>query len=96
MSELETELKFLESHRSQLLEQYGGRILVIKGEEVTGAFETIEEALKDAAVKHGLSNVLIRRPSDPQVQVSIPALTLGILNANTTRPSTGTRSDAGR
>lgn len=84
---LDEELKFLESHRDELLRHYGGKYLVIRGGQVTGAFDTMEEALRGSAAKHGLSNVLIRRASEPQVEVSVPAPTLGILNADSAPPS---------
>lgn len=87
---LDTERKFLESNRDQLLKEYGGKVLVIKGEQVSGAFDTMEEALQCAVTLYGLENVLIRRPSDAQMEISAPALTLGILNANSTQPSGGT------
>ena len=83
---LEIERRFLESNRDTLLKQYGGKFLVISGEEVGGAFDTIEEALQGAVTKYGLKNVLIRRPAEAQIEFSAPALTLGILNAN--RPRT--------
>ena len=86
---LDVEIKYLESQRENLLKQYGGRFLVIKGEEVTGAFDTLNEALEGAALKHGLENVLIRRPIDTPTQVSVPALTLGILNANISHSGSG-------
>jgi hypothetical protein len=79
---LETERKYLDSHRDELLQQYGGKVLVISGEQVTGAFDTIEEALRGAVTKHGLKSVLIRRPSEAQIEFSAPALALGILGAN--------------
>jgi hypothetical protein len=79
---LETERKYIESHREDLLKLYGGKFLVIKGEEVTGAFDSMNDALEGAALTHGLDNVLIRRPSDAEMEVSIPALTLGILSAD--------------
>lgn len=87
---LDTERKYLETHREELLRQYGGRFLVIKGEEVTGAYDTLNDALEGAALRHGLDNVLIRRPSDAQMEISVPALTLGILNANISHPAGGT------
>jgi hypothetical protein len=83
MPVLEKELKFLDSHKDELLREYGGKILVIRGEQVTGAFDTIEEALQGAVEKHGLNNVLIKRPFEAQIEFSAPALTLGILSANT-------------
>lgn len=87
---LEVELKYLEDHRKELLEQYGGKFLVIKGQEVLGSFDTFQEALKSTASSEGLTNVLIRRPVDGSDEISIPALTLGILSANNAR--TGVRS----
>jgi hypothetical protein len=79
---LEVERNFLESHRDELLKTYGDRFLVIKGESVSGAFDTMEGALQGAVNIHGLENVLIQKATEPQMTVSIPALTLGILNAN--------------
>ncbi|MBZ5563757.1 MAG: hypothetical protein LAP13_15210 [Acidobacteriia bacterium] len=87
---LETERKFLESNREALLKEYGGKFLVISGEEVGGAFDTIEEAIQGAVAKYGLANVLIRRPGDTQMELSAPALTLGILNANPPQPGSVT------
>jgi hypothetical protein len=84
MSALEKERRYLDSHKNELLKEYGGKILVIAGEQVTGAFDTIEEALRGAVEKHGLDSVLIRRPSEAQIEFSAPALTLGILNQSCT------------
>ncbi len=80
MSALEIERKYLNSHKDELLRDYGGRVLVIRGEQVIGAFDTIEEALQGAVEKCGLESVLIRRPSEAQIEFSAPALTLGILS----------------
>jgi hypothetical protein len=79
---LDIEFRYLASHRDELLKQYGGKILVISGEQVTGAFDTIEEALQVAGEKHGLKDVLIRRPSEAQLEFSAPALSLGLLSAD--------------
>lgn len=94
MPVLETERRYLDANKDALLREYGGRILVISGEQVTGAFDTIEEALQGAVEKHGLSNVLIRRPSEAQIEFSAPALTLGILRADTTQPNDGAKQDS--
>jgi hypothetical protein len=91
MSPLEKERKYMDSHKDELLKQYGGKILVISGEQVTGAFDTMEEALHGAVTQHGLNNVLIRRPSEAQIEFSAPALTLGILNANSTQSDNSAR-----
>jgi len=64
MAVLERERNYLNSHRDELLKRCGGKILVISGEEVTSAYDTMDEALEGAVAKHGLSNVLIRRPAE--------------------------------
>jgi hypothetical protein len=93
---LEVELKYLETHKDELLKQYGGKVLVISGEQVTGAFDTMEEALQGAATLHGLNNVLIRRPSEAQIEFTAPALALGILSANSPQPIGGPGEGTGR
>jgi len=90
MANLETELKYLDSHKEELLLKYGGKVLVISGQEVLGAFDTIEDALKSAVTQRGLGNVLIRRPSEAQIEFTAPALTLGILHANSPCTGSGT------
>jgi hypothetical protein len=60
---LETERNFIDSHRDELVKQYGDNFLVIKGEEVTGAFGSFGEALRGAASKHGS-----RERADPAPQ----------------------------
>jgi len=91
---LDAERKFLSSHREELLKQYGGKILVIKGEEVSGAYDTMNEALQAAALTHGLDNVLIRKPADADPDVSVPALTLGILSAGISQPDRSAGQDS--
>lgn len=93
---LDVEIAFLESHKDELLKQYGGRVLVISGEQVTGAFDTMEEALQAAVAQHGLKSVLIRRPTEAGILFTAPAFTLGILNANSTQPDNSSRPSSGR
>jgi len=91
MAALEKERKYLESHRDELLKQYGGKYLIISGEQVTGAFDTLEQALQGATSAHGLNNVLIRQAAEAELELSAPALTLGILSAD---PSSTVRGDS--
>jgi hypothetical protein len=93
MSVLEMEREYLDSHREELVQRYGSKFLVISGDQVTGAFDTMEEALQNAVAMHGLRNVLIRQPGEAQIEFSAPALTLGILNANSTYPVGGTNKN---
>lgn len=93
---LDTEFKYLESHSDELLKLYGGKFLIISGEHVSGAFDTMEEALQSAGEKHGLKDVLIRRPSEHQIEFSAPALALGLLSADPTHSNSSTREEPGR
>jgi hypothetical protein len=84
---LDKERDFLHNNKDRLLKEYGGKFLVIKGEEVGGAYDTMEDALQGSVLAYGLENVLIRRPSDADLEVSIPALTLGLISANFPDPN---------
>ncbi len=79
---LEKELNFFHARKDDLAKTFPGRFLVIKGEEVSGAYETREAALTGAVETHGLTNVLIRRAEDTDEIVSIPALAFGLIHAN--------------
>lgn len=79
---LEKEINFLQQNKSELIKNYGGKVLVIKGEEVSGAYDTYEIALEAAAQMHGLDNVLIRKPEEAQIEFVAPALTFGLIHAN--------------
>ena len=93
---LEVERNYLATHKDKLLKEYGGKILVICGEQVTGAFDSMEEALEGAVAKHGLSNVLIRRPTEAEIEFCAPALALGILSADPSLTSNPTIKNPGR
>jgi hypothetical protein len=90
---LDEERRFLDSHRDELVKEYGEKFLVIRGEQVSGAFDTIEEALYAGFSKHGLTNILIRRPSEGPITLSAPAFTLGILSADTAHSANQTDDD---
>jgi hypothetical protein len=79
---LEVELKYLQENRDRLAKMYPGRFLVIKGEEVSGAYETREAAFTAAVEKHGLTDVLIRRAEDSDELISVPALAFGLVYAD--------------
>ena len=96
MAVLEKERKYLDSHKDELLKKYGGKVLIISGEEVAGAFDTMDEALQDVGAKYGQKSVLVRRAAEAQLEFSAPALTLGILNADSTHPAGSGGKDSGR
>jgi hypothetical protein len=79
---LETERQYFESNLPHLLTKYNGNIVVVKGNELVGTFDTVQEALEEGARRFGLDSFLVRRIEEHQQEISIPALTLGVLRAN--------------
>lgn len=84
---LETERQYFAQHHAELIAKHLGKFVVIKGEELIGVFNTIEEALSEGARQFRLESFLVREVTikDPQ-DINIPALTLGLLRANSSRP----------
>lgn len=96
MAILEKERNYLDSHKDELLKQYGGKVLIISGEHVAGAFDTMDEALQDVGARYSQNSVLVRRATEAQIEFSAPALTLGILNADSTHPAGSPGKNSGR
>ena len=61
---LDTERQYFDEHREELLREYPGKFVLIKGQEVIGAFDTIQEALAAGAQQFGLSEFLVRRTDE--------------------------------
>lgn len=76
---LTTERAYLKNNLDSLARQYPGRYLLIKGEEVYGAFETHDLGV-DAGIKlFGRGPFLVRSVSDPEPDpLVIPALVVGV------------------
>jgi hypothetical protein len=89
VSELKVEREFLDSHKDELLRTYGAKYLVISGQNITGAYDTMQQALEGAAIAHGMNSVLIRRPAEAKLEFSAPAFTLGILRADSIHTTAG-------
>jgi len=79
---LDQEKSVFDEHRDQWTEQYPGRFVLIKGSEVIGFFDCLDAALSEGAKRFGLTPFLARSVSEPDQEVSIPALALGVLRAD--------------
>lgn len=86
---LDQEIKYYNEHISEWLKTEFGKIVVIKGNEVVGFFNTSAEALVEGTKRFGLNSFLVRLVKPTEEEINIPALTLGILNANFTHPNDG-------
>jgi hypothetical protein len=91
---LDVERKYFADNLPSLLSQYGGRFIVIKDQTVVGAFGTIDEALREGARRFGLQSFLTRLVSETPHEISIPALTLGVLYANPPYPVRGAGNES--
>jgi hypothetical protein len=89
---LDVERAYFERTRAELEAHFSGRFVVIKDEEVIGAFNTIQEALSEGTRRLGLNSFLVRQVGVPIKGVSIPALALGILRADPTLPDNRPRT----
>lgn len=84
---LEKERKFFDRKKAEFIGDHLGRFVLIREDKLVGVFNTIEEAMSEGARRFGLSPFLVRQVSNlVENEINIPALSLGILNANSTRP----------
>jgi hypothetical protein len=84
---LEKEREYFSKHYAELLSRHLGKVVLVKGDELIGAFNTIEEALAEGARRFGLTPFLVREvTASEEKEVNIPALTLGLLRADSSRP----------
>ena len=82
-SVLEEEVRYFKESVDEWLKRFPGKIALVKGSELIGVYDTEVEALSEGARRFRLQSFLVRRIAREQATVSIPALTLGILSANT-------------
>lgn len=59
--ELEKEFKYYLEHQKELVKKYNGKFVVIKGEEVLGAYDSENEAIKKTVKSHELGTFLIQK-----------------------------------
>lgn len=84
---LDTERAYFSLHREELRSDHPDKFVVIKGDHLAGSFATQEEALAFGAREFGLVPFLVRNVNqDDEVEINVPALTLGILRADTPHP----------
>lgn len=79
---LETEIKFFRKNQEDWIKKYPGKFVLVKGEKLIGVYTSEDEALAEGARHFGLTSFLIRNVNDDDRVVHIPALTLGIINAD--------------
>ena len=57
---LEKEFEYYKSHQDELVQKFGGKYIVIIGEEVVGAYDTAIDAYTNAQKEHELGSFLLQ------------------------------------
>ena len=78
---LSEEREFFDERLPEWLTSCPGRVVVVKGRELVGVFDSEDEALAAGARRFGLAPVLVRRVQAVPEEADVPALALGILHA---------------
>ncbi len=76
--ELETELRFFNAHRSELLRDAAGKFVLIKGEQLLGVFDS-----ETIAIRHGyerLGNVpfLVKKVTEVDIPLNFTSFNIGV------------------
>ena len=64
---LENEFKYYLDHQEELLKNYSGKVIVIKGDKILGAYDSEVEALTKTKKEHEVGTFLIQRCSPGNV-----------------------------
>jgi hypothetical protein len=83
---LDKEREFYDRNLGDWLNHYPGKYVAVVGQDVLGFFDTIDDALQAGAREVGLNSFLVRRVQEVEENVSIPALSLGIIYADSAPP----------
>ena len=84
---LDKEIQVFKDNIEEWLKSDSNKFVVIKDEQVLNFFNTFDEALSNAVSHYGIQPYLIRQVRSSQEEISIPALTLGLINANISHSS---------
>ena len=57
---LDKEFKYFLDHQKELVEKYNGKFIVIKNENVIGAYDTEEEAIRETLKTHKAGTFLVQ------------------------------------
>lgn len=82
MNALESEQRFYDSIKEELLRHHEGKFVLIIGEEQLGIFDHAEEAYQFGIEQRGNVPMLIQEISRDEHIETIPAMVLGLINAN--------------
>jgi len=79
---LDTELKYYENMKAELLAHHEGQYALIKGNQLVGTFSTLEEAFTAGVEHFGNVPFLIQFVQEEEEIIQHPSLAVGIISAH--------------
>ena len=79
---LDKELRYFEAQKAELLKHHENQFVLIKDEQLIGAFTTPQEAYQEGIQRLGNQPFLIKQVTKEEVTAFFPALTLGLIHAH--------------
>jgi hypothetical protein len=91
---LDEERRFFEESFGEWQQKFPGKVVLVKGRNLVGVFDNDNDALAEGARRYQLQPFLVRRVAPAEDEISLPALTLGILCADPSSATFGPRTDS--
>lgn len=60
-SQLQKEFQYYLEHQDELVQEYNGKVLVIKDQQVVGVFDSELQAVKETCKKYALGTFLVQK-----------------------------------
>ena len=79
----ETEQRYYDEHKAELLQHHEGKFVLIIGGELVGVFDRQEDAYAAGIARFGNVPMFIKSVQRADPPVSIPAMTLGLIGGST-------------
>ena len=77
-AELESELRFFNSHRSELLQESEGKFVLIKGDALLGTFESEATAIRRGYELLGNVPFLVKKITQVDIPLNFSSFNLGL------------------
>ena len=74
------EIETYNENKKELLKNYPGKFIVIKGKEILTSYSTQEEAYRAGLLKFGENAFFIKEVTIEDKQIAIPAYTMGLIH----------------
>lgn len=76
--DLETELRYFNEHRPELLENAPGKFALVKGDALIGTFDSETEAIRHGYQTLGNVGFLVKQVTEADIPLSFTSFNLGV------------------